>query len=114
MTAAKVKDTILRLTGCSGQASDDVSAYPGEHERRTKTPSTPRSRWPTASDKATTMMTTEKLGCRRPSRPIGTQTLWSSSGGLLRERTLEEILLWKKIGEKFFYGDASITTADVG
>ena len=100
MTAAKVKPTILRLTGCSGQASDDVSAYPGEHERRTKTTLTPRSRWPTALDKATTMMTSEKLGCRRPSRPIVTQSLWSSSGGFLRERTFEEILLWKEDWQK--------------
>ena len=90
MTAAKVKATILRLTGCSGQASDDVTAYPGEHERRIKTTSTPRSRWPTASDKATTMMTTEKLGCRRPSRSIGTQSLWSSSDNKVQKVAKDE------------------------
>ena len=95
MTAAKVKDVIARLPGCTGQAADAVSAYTQVKMEdvpmllkisKSEFPDfwirLPRHRWPKS-----------RSNIEDPVVPLERNVYGHRLPGLLRERQFEEVLL---------------------
>ena len=112
MTAAKVMDIISRLPGCAGQAADAVSAY-----TQVKMEDAPKflkfskigmSRHLDSS--TTTQVALIMVQYGRSSRSSWKESVWSSFGRTVMEKTIWENPIATRFGEGFPIGNASSYT----